>query len=74
VAFKALGIAPSEIAFFTQNDAYGDAGFSGAVKALQGIGYADAALLPHGRYPRNTVDVEDAVSRLIDPQVRPRAS
>lgn len=68
-----LGIAPAQLAFFTQNDAYGDAGFNGAVQALKALGYADAARLPHGRYPRNTVDVEDAVSRLIDPRVRPRA-
>ncbi len=70
---RELGIAPRDLAFFTQNDAYGDAGFAGAVKALEQLGYADAARLPHGRYPRNTVDVEDALSRLLDPRVRPRA-
>jgi len=68
-----LGIRPEEIVFFTQNDAYGDAGYSAGVAALRAIGYADAERLPHARYPRNTVDVEGAVARLLDPTLRPRA-
>lgn len=68
-----LGIRPDEIAFFTQNDAYGDAGYSGGIAALQKLGYADADRLPHVRYPRNTVDVENAVARLLDPTLHPRA-
>jgi branched-chain amino acid transport system substrate-binding protein len=68
-----LGIRPDEIAFFTQNDAYGDAGYSGGIAALKQLGYADAERLPHARYPRNTVDVENAVARLLDPTLHPRA-
>ena len=68
-----LGIPPDEIAFFTQNDAYGDAGYSGGIAALHALGYAGAERLPHARYPRNTVDVEGAVARLLDPTVKPRA-
>jgi ABC-type branched-subunit amino acid transport system substrate-binding protein len=68
-----LAIAPSEIAFFTQNDAYGDAGWKGGVAALERAGYGAAAFAPHGRYPRNTLDVEDGLSRLIDPRHRVRA-
>jgi len=68
-----LGVHPDEIAFMTQNDAYGDAGYAGGVAALKAIGYADAERLPHARYPRNTVDVEGAVARLLDPTVRVRA-
>lgn len=68
-----LGIAPSEIGFFTQNDAYGDAGWKGGIAALERHGYQDAALALHGRYPRNTLDVEDGLSRLIDPRHRVRA-
>ena len=68
-----LGIRPDEIAFFTQNDAYGDAGYSGGIAALKKLGYADAERLPHARYPRNTVDVEGAVARLLDPTLHPRA-
>jgi ABC-type branched-subunit amino acid transport system substrate-binding protein len=68
-----LGIAPSDIGFFTQNDAYGDAGWKGGVAALERAGYQAAAFAPHGRYPRNTLDVEDGLSRLIDPRHRVRA-
>lgn len=68
-----LGIKPDEIAFFTQNDAYGDAGYNGGVAALKKLGYARAERLPHARYPRNTVDVEGAVARLLDPVLQPRA-
>jgi len=68
-----LEIPPSEIAFFTQNDAYGDAGWKGGVAALVRAGYHDAEHAPHGRYPRNTLDVEDGLSRLIDPRHRVRA-
>ena len=70
---KDLGIKPEEIAFFTQNDAYGDAGYAGGIAALKEIGYADAERLPHARYARNTVDVEGALAALIDPTVHPRA-
>ena len=68
-----IGIAPEEIGFFTQNDAYGDAGWQGAVAALQRIGFTTAGNQPHGRYTRNTVDVEDGLSRLLDPRHKIRA-
>ena len=68
-----LGVAPGELGFFTQNDAYGDAGHEGAVRALRARGYARADRLLHGRYPRNTEDVEDALSRFLDPRVRVKA-
>lgn len=68
-----LGIRPAEIAFFTQNDAYGDAGYEGGIAALHQLGYAGAERLPHARYPRNTTDVEGAVARLLDPTLHPRA-
>jgi branched-chain amino acid transport system substrate-binding protein len=68
-----LKIGPEHVAFFTQNDAYGDAGFAGGVKALESVGFERARKLPHGRYPRNTVDVEGALARLLDPKVTARA-
>lgn len=68
-----LGIKPEQVGFFTQNDAYGDAGWEGGVQALQALGFTAAEELPHGRYARNTVDVEDALSRLLDPRVDVRA-
>ena len=68
-----LGIAPADIGFFTQNDAYGDSGYDGGVAALKAHGYLAAERLPHGRYPRNTVDVEGGLATLLDPTVHPQA-
>jgi ABC-type branched-subunit amino acid transport system substrate-binding protein len=62
--FLRAGIKPHEIAFFTQNDGYGDAGYQGGIKALKEKGYAEADKLAHGRYTRNTVNVEDAVGTI----------
>lgn len=66
-------LRPEDIGFFTQDDAYGDAGFSGAVKALKARGFENAEKLPHGRYARNTLDIEDGLARLLDPRVHPKA-
>lgn len=68
-----LGLKPQDLAFFTQKDAYGDSGYEGAIAALKALGYADAEQLPHGRYPRNTVDVEAGLARILDPTSNPRA-
>ena len=67
------GLEPRDLAFFTQNDAYGDAGYAGAVAALKALGYGGAQGLLHARYPRNTLDVERALSEILDPVVHPRA-
>ena len=53
-------ITPEEIAFFTQRDGYGDAGFAGGIAALTQHGLKDPATVAHGRYERNTLDVEKA--------------
>lgn len=66
-------LKPEQIGFFTQDDAYGDAGYQGALKALIARGLRSPEMLPHGRYARNTLDVEDGLARLLDPRVRPRA-
>lgn len=66
-------LKPTDIAFFTQDDAYGDAGYAGAARALEARGFQNAERLPHGRYTRNTLDVEDALARLLDPRVHPKA-
>lgn len=59
-------LRPEEIAFFTQRDAYGDAGFAGGVAALKRHGFQgdenDVAL---GRYERNTVAVENALADIL---------
>ncbi len=69
----ANGIKPTEIAFFTQDDSYGKSGYEAAVKALEAQGFKDARHLAHGRYPRNTLKVEEAVVTLMDAPVPPRA-
>lgn len=67
------GIKPQQIAFFTQNDAYGDSGYQGAVAALEALGYPEAKTLAHGRYERGTLDVADGLLTIMQARVRPRA-
>lgn len=67
------GIKPQEIAFFTQNDAYGDSGFNGAVHALNEAGFQDTKSLAHGRYERGTIAVESGVMALVEARVKPKA-
>jgi ABC-type branched-subunit amino acid transport system substrate-binding protein len=66
------GIKPQEIAFFTQNDGYGDAGFVGASEALEQRGFSKIDSLVHGRYERNTMNVEVAAGMILDSEVEPR--
>jgi len=70
---KKFGVKPEEIAFFTQNDAYGDSGYGGAIAALEKSGYSAARSLPHGRYPRNTEDVEDGLAVITSGAKAPKA-
>lgn len=67
------GMKPDEIAFFTQNDSYGDAGYAGAIKALRAKGYQKTETLPHGRYTRNTLNVEDGLLTILDAPIQPKA-
>ena len=67
------GILPYEIAIFSQDDAYGDAGYTGVIQGLEAAGYKDAQRLAHGRYERNTLDVKDALLTILKAPVRPRA-
>ena len=69
----ANGISPEEIAFFTQNDGYGDAGYNGAVKALKSTGFNNTDSLAHGRYTRGTTNIEDGLSTILDSKVKPKA-
>jgi len=62
-----IGIKPKEIALFTQNDGYGNAGYYGVVRALNKKGlnkYINQ--IKHGRYTRNTLNVEDGLSTILD--------
>lgn len=67
------GIKPTEIALFTQNDGYGNAGYNGAVAAFKSNGFTDMNKIVHGRYKRNTVNVEDGLSTILDADVEPKA-
>lgn len=67
------GIDVSEIAFFGQNDAYGDAGYSGAIAALNAGGYVDSDLLLDTRYRRNTTNVEQSVADMLMLDIPPKA-
>jgi branched-chain amino acid transport system substrate-binding protein len=68
-----VGIIPEEIAFFTQRDSYGDAGYDGAVSALLKHGVSNISSLAHGRYKRNSLNVEGALATILDAPVTPRA-
>ena len=57
-------IDPRSIVVFAQHDAYGDAGYDGAVKMLRKSGHGDVDLL-RVNYERNTVEVEGAVRSLL---------
>ncbi|NQY22328.1 MAG: ABC transporter substrate-binding protein [Campylobacteraceae bacterium] len=67
------GIKAEEIAFFTQNDGYGDAGYYGAISALKKRGFNKINTLSHGRYTRNTLNVEDGLITILDAEIDPKA-
>ncbi|MBF0135082.1 MAG: ABC transporter substrate-binding protein [Magnetococcales bacterium] len=67
------GIKPEEIAFFTQNDSFGDDGYRGGIETLQAMGFSAAEKLPHGRYTRNTINVEEGLSTILAGKVDPKA-
>ncbi len=60
------GLAPEQIAFFTQRDGYGDAGFAGGMAALKRRGLKDETQIAHGRYERNTISVEDGLADVLE--------
>ena len=61
---KVRRLAPEQIAVFAQQDAYGDAGFSGVEKAIRLLRGGNETPIVRLGYQRNTVDVEDAVAQL----------
>jgi branched-chain amino acid transport system substrate-binding protein len=69
---KVRHIRPTQIAVFAQQDAYGDAGFSGVAKAIRSLGGNDGAIL-RLNYQRNTIDVDDAVEQLRRSRIPIRA-
>lgn len=69
---KAKGIKPSEVAFFTQNDAYGDEIFKSGLKVLKSLGLQEEEEVIHVRYPRNTLYVHSAAARLLRVEPHPK--
>jgi ABC-type branched-subunit amino acid transport system substrate-binding protein len=70
---ESAGLKPEDIAFFTQRDGYGDAGFGAGMAALKRHGLSDEEAIVHVRYERNTLAVESAVASLILADRPPRA-
>lgn len=67
------GIRPEEIAFFTQNDSFGDAGYNGAIRALEGHGFTHTSRLAHGRFARGTRNIHQGLASILQAPVTPRA-
>jgi branched-chain amino acid transport system substrate-binding protein len=67
------GVLPDEIGFFSQRDAFGDSGFNGGMIALRARGLKSDAVVPHGRYDRNTDAVEDAIAEILAAPKPPKA-
>lgn len=67
------GILPYQIAIFSQDDSYGDAGYAGVMRGLEEAGYLFGYRLAHGRYERNTVDVEKGLLAILEAPIEPRA-
>src|SRR6516225_6303138 len=61
---KVRRLLPEQIAVFAQQDAYGDAGFAGVVKAIRSLRGGNESPILRLNYQRNTVDVADAVAQL----------
>jgi len=60
------GLKPSEIAIFTQNDTYGDSGYSGVIKAYRELGITNLNKIAHARYTKDTLNIESGLSKLLD--------
>ncbi|WP_447043662.1 ABC transporter substrate-binding protein [Vreelandella sp. H-I2] len=67
------GVLPEEIAFFTQNDSFGDAGYNGAIQALTSHGVGNTAALAHGRFTRGTRNIHQGLATILQAPVTPRA-
>ncbi|KKJ78814.1 ligand-binding receptor [Kiloniella litopenaei] len=67
------GLKPEEVAFFTQRDSYGDAGFTGGMNALKRHGLTSETEIVHSRYERNTLVVESALADILLAEPVPKA-
>ncbi len=62
-------LRPEQIAVFAQQDSYGDAGFAGVAKAVRALRDGHDGTILRLNYKRNTIDVDDAVTRLRQSKV-----
>lgn len=60
-----IGIQPEEIAFLTQQDSFGQNVYQGALRALKTFGYSHPENLAHATFVRGTLNVEDALARIM---------
>jgi branched-chain amino acid transport system substrate-binding protein len=60
-----IGIKPEQLAFFSQNDAFGDIVYKNAMKVLKEVGVQNPESLPYGRYERNTKNIEGALGTIM---------
>lgn len=66
-------VNPDRIAFFTQKDSFGNAGYNGAVKALKSRGVKNTEKLARGYYEANTLHVKDGLMEIIGARPTPKA-
>ena len=66
------GIKPKEIVFLSQNDAYGNSGYFAAVDELKRRGFKDVGNILNGRYNSHSLNVESALSKLLDHPTQPK--
>jgi ABC-type branched-subunit amino acid transport system substrate-binding protein len=60
----ARGIKPEEIAVFSQDDSFGDAGYAGVTTAVQRLKDSKRGTVLRLNYKRNTDDIEKALTEL----------
>ncbi|MFG0249597.1 MAG: ABC transporter substrate-binding protein [Phycisphaeraceae bacterium JB051] len=66
-------LKPQDIVLFTQRDAYGQAGYGGAIESMRRHGFSDTGRMLHVRYERNSMNVETALAQIILADRPPRA-
>lgn len=66
------GIKPEEIVFLSQNDAYGNSGYFAAIEELKKRGFKNLDKIPNGRYNSHSLNVESALSELLDYPTQPK--
>jgi len=66
------GINPEEIVFLSQNDAYGNSGYFAAIEELKKRGYTNLNKIINGRYNSHSINVESALSKLLDYPTQPK--